>query len=191
MPRNKVNLDEMNALQRAEYEAKKLKRMRAQGRAYGSLTISPTIVKGYESGRYSMDTLLNNIAKYNKVENIYAEDWRLRLSREIERNGIEGLKNLSKFRNFWGEYAPEQSYKGSMNDALAKVDGGVFTEKGNLYKTFGKNLNFMDWDYDQEQKHLYKIVNGTRWEVSFVDGRKTGDYGAPSSVLVVNRVKVA
>lgn len=191
MSRRKVDLDSMNAFQRAEYEEKRLKRMKAQGRAYGSLTISPTIVKGYETGRYSIDTLLNNIAKYNKVEDIYAEDWRTRLSRAIEQGGIEGLKNLSKFRNFWGEYAPEQSYKGSMNDALARVDGDVYTQKGELYKTFGKNLNFMEWDYDQEQKHLYKIKDGVRWDVSFVAGRQTGDYHAPSSVLVVNKTKVA
>lgn len=173
-----------------EREKLAIKRRKAQQRAYGSLNISSSVVKGYEQGRYSVDTLLNNIEKNNNVEGIYAEDWREMIKSALEEGGVTGLKNKSLMRNFWGEYAPEPSYKGALNEAFSKIDASQFETKNELYQIFGKNLNFMEWEYDVSTKSVFKIIDGVRFDISFIAGRKTGDYGSPSSILKIERTKV-
>lgn len=168
---------------------KKEMRRKAQQRAYGSLNISSSVVKGYEQGRYSVDTLLNNIEKNNNVSKIFSEggNWKKMLKATLQEGGIEGLTNKSLMRTFWGEYAPEPSYKGSLNRALSQIDASQFEEKNELYKIFGKNLNFMEWEYDSTTKSVFKVHNGIRYDISFMLGRKTGDYNAPSKVLKIER----
>lgn len=174
------------------------KRATNRAKAYGTIKISPTVVAGYKSGRYGIDTLLNNIEKNNpkaQLDSISVSEygtWKGKLRDELQSGDFDSMIRLTRANSFYlseDSAGLATSYKGAMNTALDKVDKNDPNKKA-LLEAFGRSINFMDWNYSEDNQNLYTIINGVRWEVQFNEGWKQGEYGINSTVLSVKQTKV-
>lgn len=177
------------------------KRATNVARAYGTIRISPTVVAGYRAGRYSADTLMKNIEKNNpkelldQIQTAPGYTWQDLLKEELRNGDFESMISLTRTNSFYtGDYTAAKgiaaSYKGSMNDAFHKLDKDD-PSKQELLIEFGREINFMEWEYSSATKSLTIIQDGFLWEVHFRPGWQQGEYGIGADVLVVTKQRIA
>lgn len=155
-------------------------RVTSQIGVYGGLNIPKTVVTGYKKGRYSFDTLLKSIAKWNDVSQFADEDW-VKDFRSVERQGIKeeysrtdiinALVRNSRRVSFFKD--DNIAYGAALNEALSKTSED---ETKHLRKYFKhKSIDFTKWTYNQETGYMEYRVGDTLLEVKFADNF-SGDY---------------